>query len=364
VYQPTGLSITNSLGTRDELEELIRTAQSYSLGIIVDLVLHHKTGCPLCNPSAVFFLPTFLASWLTNLMASYNLRDRPELRRFGCYDWGPPLDWEDPALFDEAVRFLVELLEMGISGFRFDAAKHIKPEILRNLIEQATKLSGVDADSLINYSEVLDHQPSLCEEYILLDTPVLTVSDYPRTFFLKAALSPGGDLRSFVNETHSWWSWKSVCLADSHDSIEGNSYSFFDHKESVLAIGTLLALGSGTPLIYHSFLESETVRAGIHFFHNTFGMPAYCAPGSTGDLLILGKGGRAMAIVNKSTSWADLPFFQVSFLQAGRYFEVRYKFEVIVSEGGDGQNWISNWGGGGRGGFTIGPRDILFLCMC
>jgi len=255
-------------------------------------------------------------------MESYNLKDRTPTKRFGCHDWGPPQDWDDKSVVSEAVSFLSELLAMGVAGFRFDAAKHIRPEILKDVVENAVR-SAQPAKKLLNYSEVLDHQPWICEEYLLSDDPVFTVTDYPRTFSLRGALAPDGDLRQFVSQQHSWWSWKSVCLADSHDSMEGNSYSFFDEREGTLAIGILLAIGCGTPLLYHSFLHQSIVKAGIHFYHSTYGNSASCASGSTAELLILQKGNNAFAIVNKKFDWVSMDAFEVDWLGEGKFRELQ-----------------------------------------
>lgn len=359
VYQPTGVRVSNSIGNEQSLTELITAAKQYRIGIIVDVVLHHKTGCPLCNPKALFFLPTFLSDWLKSMMAAYNLRERPETRRFGCYDWGPPQNLQDPNVLEETTEFLVGLLEMGVAGFRFDAAKHIKPDILQGILKNAVNRSKTSSD-LYSYSEVLDSQPWVCEEYLLSDDPIFTVSDYPRTFALMGALSPGGDLRYFLESQHSWWSWKSVCIADSHDSMEGHSYSFYDEREGILAVGILLAIGSGTPMIYHSHLTNSVVSAGIAFYHLTFGEGASCGLNSTPDFLVIRRGDSSFALVNKSFEWMKQEAFQVDCLREGKYIELQYNFSVWIQRGDDGSCWISSWGGG-KGGIEIGPRNILYL---
>lgn len=360
VYQPTGTSISNSLGSKNELEELVRDARKFGIGIVVDVVLHHRTGCPLCNPWVVFSLPSLLKEWLRCTMEAYNLKEKTGTRRFGCIDWGPPQDFENGSVVGEATKFLTELLKIGVSGFRFDAAKHIKPEFVRDITLNAIRDSGIaDPSYLLNYSEVMDHQPWICEEYLLSDHPLLTVTDYPRTFNLLGCFKPGGDLRHVV-EDKSWWSWKSICLADSHDSQEGHSYAFFDRREGALAAGLLLAIGCGTPMIYHEFLNDDIVRAGIRFYHLAFGHDSVCSSLSTNELLILHRGDAAFAILNKSNDWIRWDTFLVEGAKEGRYKEMRYNFEASIQRGSDGKNWVSSWGGDG-GGMKIGPRDILYF---
>jgi len=358
VYQPYANTISNSLGTKQDLTDLIDAAHKFKIGIIVDIVLHHKTGCPLCNPSAVFFWASRLQNWLWTGLFPSSTKCEEHATRFGIRDWGPPIDWNTQTNIDSSISLLSELLQMGVSGFRFDAAKHIEPSLLSSIVAESIKHSGIsNSTHLINYGEVLDGQNSICEEYVIKGddgNPLLTVSNFPLTFTIQNAFKPWGDLRACVGN-QSWFGWQAISIADCHDSQEGDSYKFYDTREGALAVSLLLALGVGTPLIYHTFLDDPMVRAAILFYHSTFGKTSACHHHSSADLLILKRERQSVAIINKKTDFVEWKHFEPG-LDDGDYKELQFNFSIKVRD-----NQVVQWGDNGGPGLKIGPREMLFF---
>lgn len=59
---------------------------------------------------------------------------RKPTSRFECNDWGPKEDTTSSVIAEKHSRFLRKLIDLGIDGFRFDAAKHILPSSEISLI--------------------------------------------------------------------------------------------------------------------------------------------------------------------------------------------------------------------------------------
>lgn len=128
------------------------------------------------------------------------------------------------------------------------------------------------------YGEILDGDKTVCEEYIHA-VPGMKATDFPLTFRLREIFGLHGDIRRACEPSLSWES--SICLADCHDSILGDSYKF-DHKDDgILAASFLLARGYGTPLLWHEFLVDSRITAGLKFLHASAGLPFEPLPRST-----------------------------------------------------------------------------------
>jgi hypothetical protein len=96
-------------------------------------------------------------------------------------------------------------------------------------------------------------------------------TDFPLTFRLIEAFGLHGDIRRATEVFLSWSD--SVCLADCHDSILGDSYKFGDKEDGILAACFLLGRGYGIPLLWHEFLSDDRIKGGIRFLHRVSGQP-------------------------------------------------------------------------------------------
>lgn len=125
-YQPIGFSIGNRFGSREELIELCNEARQYGIEIVADVICNHMAGT---NDGAL----------RPNEKVDKMLTERPEFWKEAkpVSDWNnrfevtnycmglPGLNLSNYELQDIIIGFLNELIECGVSGFRFDAAKSI-----------------------------------------------------------------------------------------------------------------------------------------------------------------------------------------------------------------------------------------------
>lgn len=126
-YQPLGFRIGNMYGNKANLTRLCNKAKEYNLDIIVDVVLNHtanKSAEEPCKPhdSVDKILRDNKNFWKTDQM----ITDWGNRQEEVTYCIGlPGLDLRNQDLQALIFAYLEELKNCGVSGFRFDAAKHI-----------------------------------------------------------------------------------------------------------------------------------------------------------------------------------------------------------------------------------------------
>ncbi|MFN5861797.1 MAG: alpha-amylase, partial [Pseudanabaena sp.] len=136
---------------------------------------------------------------------------------------------------------LKKLLDLGIDGFRFDAAKHMPTEVVKEYIDYIDRESQ---GKTWNYLEVIEDSDTKAEDY----NWIAAVEDFVLYNSMKNAFTFGGDLRSLpaiaINDQ------RSVTFGRNHDTIrELNAQAinpFNDATDSYLATAYILARQDGT----------------------------------------------------------------------------------------------------------------------
>ncbi|GLI26171.1 hypothetical protein ARHIZOSPH14_04130 [Agromyces rhizosphaerae] len=132
-YQPVSYRIESKLGTRAEFASMVATCRSAGVGVIADAVLNHTTGADVGSGTGVAgsqfgvdSFPGIYSSWDFNDCRSNisNYGDRYQVqncRLLSLQDLRTGSDYVRTTLAD----YLNDLISLGVSGFRIDAAKHI-----------------------------------------------------------------------------------------------------------------------------------------------------------------------------------------------------------------------------------------------
>jgi alpha-amylase len=197
IYQPVSYRLNSRHGTRDQLISMINTCRKNNVRIYADAVINHMTGNGndmnpdhrnssggYCNrwgsKDAVNH-----SSWYTH---GYQFNDNPFTNKrrslefpsvpydttdFHCErsisSWNDPfqlnygwlvgladLNTEKDYVRQRVADYLTDLLSIGISGIRVDAAKHISPTNLAAIFKLlANNLGGSLPDDFIAYLEVI-----------------------------------------------------------------------------------------------------------------------------------------------------------------------------------------------------------------
>lgn len=186
-YQPLGFRIGNMYGSKDDLISLCNKAKSLGIKIIVDVVLNHMANksdkeCLIPHPTVDLELREQKEFWKPQkMLTDGDNRMSAVTELIGL----PGLDLKNKKLRKIVFRFLNELKACGVSGFRFDAAKHIGlpndgviffDEVASFLIE----------NNLIGYGEFLGGNEEWRNEFVdvlpILSPYTSKINDIERMF--------------------------------------------------------------------------------------------------------------------------------------------------------------------------------------
>ena len=141
-YQPVSFSIgTNSpLGTKQELKELCDAAEEYGIVIICDIVFNHTAniadgelesdGTPKVSPEVETYEPYLYQhrNDAENPTFHHNktATGSGAITQYYAYGDLPDLNTANSYVQERCLSLLKECIDVGVDGFRFDAAKHIE----------------------------------------------------------------------------------------------------------------------------------------------------------------------------------------------------------------------------------------------
>ncbi len=126
-YQPLGFRIGNMFGTKEDLKRLCQKANEMGIGIIVDVICNHMANksdkeALIPHETVDKELLDRKDFWKPRIM----MKDGDDRYDATHHLIGlPGLDLSNPDLKKIVFRYLDELRECGVKGYRFDAAKHI-----------------------------------------------------------------------------------------------------------------------------------------------------------------------------------------------------------------------------------------------
>jgi alpha-amylase len=218
------------------------------------------------------------------------------------------------------------------------------------------------------YGEVIGQTLAESNEY----TGIFSVTDFHLVNTMNQAFSIGGDLRSLINPATSGKALpgvRAVTFAQNHDIATGQiGYKLPSPQDTELASAFVLARQEGFPIVYRDDAKNLIIKAGVYFHQKMTGEPQYfrngneIAPGADNpNTLFIERGNKGLAIINKAGESFDVKAAKMPGVQIGCYNELHYNFTIAVGKGGDGQNYITQWGTKQRGGIQIGSRNVLLF---
>ncbi len=177
LYQPLGFTIAtgnnqNVLGNKDDLRNLCSSASQKGIKIIVDVVANHLAGGndKQLNWNVQNIEPEIYNQNLIHTLGNKTAAQDPTYNSHtdwivqGAIGGFPDLQTENPIVQNRVLSLLKEYIDVGVSGFRFDAAKHIEtpddgeyasnfwPTVLNGATEYATNKGK---DKPYYYGEIL-----------------------------------------------------------------------------------------------------------------------------------------------------------------------------------------------------------------
>ena len=146
---------------------------------------------------------------------------------------------------DQLVKYLRELRNYGVAGFRVDAAKHIKASELKQIVDQ------LPSDTTF-ISEVIGEQPPQSEYYAFGHVFSFDWINQMRNIFGSSGLLGGSADQNYFDMLSP--SDKTVALVSNHDTERnGGALTYQFPKSFNLASVFTLASTYGKPMMYTSY---------------------------------------------------------------------------------------------------------------
>lgn len=137
-YQPVSFSIATSspIGDKDDLKDLCDEAEKYDIDIIVDIVFNHMAtdggtdgdGLPSVDSEVETYEPYIYQNQdvCFHHSKSSSLSGSAAVTQVYPYGGLPDLNTSNEYVQQRCLSLLKECIDVGVDGFRFDAAKHIE----------------------------------------------------------------------------------------------------------------------------------------------------------------------------------------------------------------------------------------------
>jgi alpha-amylase len=240
-------------------------------------------------------------------------------------------DW----VVDQQCTCLRALCDLGFSGYRIDAMKHLP-------IEHLMRVFTIDAmDNKYVFGEVLTTNDN--EEAIFL-WPIIEHTQFPCYDFalhqtLRRAFAPSGTLRELVNpaaygQALPWQ--RALTFSITHDIPCNATFRgmMLGGQDEYLANAYIMGRDGGVPLVYSDHNESADAYPGdrdrwaeswnrydivqmIGFHNAVHGTPQRCIYEADG-FVVLARGDTGIVAINKTEDWQS-PTIWTWGLRQGRY---------------------------------------------
>ncbi|OQV22307.1 Alpha-amylase 1 [Hypsibius exemplaris] len=322
-YQPVSYKLVSRSGNETEFIDMVTRCNNAGVRIYVDAIINHMSAAGMGVGSAG---SSFNSNEKDFPGVPYGPRDFTDDWECTCKDG--KIDYSVPAcvrncrlsgLPDLAIykfhtrvmlrNYFNKLVQIGVAGFRVDAAKHMWPIHLNQLLASVNNLNTQwfpQNSRPFIYSEVINqpNEPITASEYT--DSGRVTEFGYGKA--LSHAVLKGqalANLRTFGDGTGDNWKMingaVAVSFVDNHDNQRGhggggNILTFRQPREYKIANAFMLAHKYGFPQVMSSYnwqqnygFDSEGVWKDL----NDFIGPPHAAgspPGTTASVVITADG--------------------------------------------------------------------------
>ena len=350
LYQPVSFSIATSstLGNKQDLKELCEEADKYGIKIICDIVFNHMgttgnvdaDGFPELDPDVKNYEPEIY----NNIDTMFHRLKSPGGIQSTTHSYSglPDLNTSNEHIQKRALDLLKECIDVGVDGFRFDAAKHIETpsdgnaasSFWDNTLEVAkTYYTEKTGGTLYAYGEILNSCENGRPLSIYTDKYFgVTDNEYSDFVILKAGAKKVQDIvnQKYIKETDPS---KLVLWAESHDTYEGSSIKVGQTRID-RAYAIVASRKDATALYFARPSESEIVGkegtsnwesevvGSVNRFHNRFiGAEEDLHVGDATSIVIERYTDKDAGAVLVNTAGDGLIDVQFNHLKDGKYYD-------------------------------------------
>lgn len=326
-------SISNKLGTEDDLKELIEEAHKKDIKILLDMVVNHTSNShpwfiEACRDENskyrnyyTFKDNSIIYGTSTNSSAGWH--SRSGLQYYSSFTSSmPDLNLSNPEVRQEVENIFNYWIDFGVDGFRLDAIKHFfDPAEYANTINTKELTSSyfselntamkaknpniffvgewLDEGSYVSYltsAPYIDSQFSFYSRKLLIDTASGS----------KSAMGLATKLTTEINaqlEKNVDFTYTPIISNHDHDRI-ASTYGFFDSKLKLRLITQMLLTLPGMPFIYSG---DELGMTGARYNNDDIErrLPFLWGEGNEVDPDTYGKGKYNTSVLENRTSVID-----------------------------------------------------------
>lgn len=263
-YQPVSYRLESRSGSRSQLAEMVNRCHAAGVQVYADAVINHMSALPsgvgiAGSPFSKYryprlYEPSDFHPCKRNIQ-DYN--NREEVTR--CELSGlPDLSTGNATVRDRIAGYLLDLLSLGIDGFRIDAAKHIAAPELGEIL--GIVRSAAVSDPVV-YQEVIDPGYEAIRKSEFYPYGQVIEFEYGRQVSEAFLGVNGKSLAQLETLGESWGlmpSDKAIVFIDNHDKQRGHGGggNYLTHKAGplyTLANVFMLAFPYGTPKVMSSY---------------------------------------------------------------------------------------------------------------
>jgi len=380
-YQPQDYRvIDNALGDTTDFKNMVEALDRVGVLVYADVVFNHMANEAHLRADLQYPRQAVMDEYQQNADKYQDLvlfgdlseplfDENDFVEAFGIKDWkdkwqvqngritGGPTDPGLPTLrvcehvVAQQRMYLQALKQLGVKGFRIDAAKHMTLEHLKQVWTE-----DITHDVHI-FGEIITDGGATEEEYELFLEPYLKETrlgayDFPLFSTISKALKKSGSFKSLIDPYcfgQALSNGRAITFAITHD-IPNNDV-FLEHvmgeEEEWLAYAYIMGRDGGVPLVYTDLDPSgikdrlgnprwqnswrDPRMAKMIAFHNlTHGEPMRMVEGND-DMLVLQRGDKGILVLNKSlrSQTLELPGDAlVTDLLSGEQFELGHPIKV------------------------------------
>ncbi|WED24195.1 alpha-amylase family glycosyl hydrolase [Vibrio sp. JC009] len=357
-YQPQDYRvIDNQLGNTRDFMDMVNTLAEYGVQVYADVVFNHMANEAYRRKDLQYPCSTDIKrysddwddyqSLLLYGDLSKPLFDKEHfMEAFGIKDWKDR--WEvqngritggedDPGLptlkvcdyvVEQQQNYLKALKDMGVKGFRIDAAKHMT---LEHLLRVWT--SDIAEDVHI-FGEIITDGGASQEEYELFLEPYLahtklSAYDFPLFNMVHGAFQKDGNMESLINPYsfgQALSNSRAITFAITHDIPNNDVFMdlILDEQDEWLAYSYILGRDGGVPLVYTD-LDTSGIRgrndrprwlgvwkdprmAKMIQFHNLVHGEDMVPIVADKDVVVFARGEKGLVAINKSETSVVIDF--------------------------------------------------------
>ena len=250
-YQPLSYAIEGRSGTRAEFASMVNRCKAAGVDIYVDAVINHMAALNRSFPEVPYGTTDF-----HTCTANINYSDAWSIQNCDLSGLND-LKTESDYVRGKIANYLNDLTSLGVAGFRFDAAKHMPPADISNIVGRLTGHPYI-------YQEVIRGagEPVQPEQY----TYIADVMEFNYSKTVSYYFKGRGALKSLSNiGTTNWSGWLASADAqvfvENHDNQRQDTSNIITYKDganlNTLAHVFMLGWPYGYPEVMSSYEWSD-----------------------------------------------------------------------------------------------------------